>query len=352
MSHFKLDYTVKELHLSQVFTIARGSKHSVENVVIRLKAEGISGYGEAGPNKRYNEDAERVTAYLDAIDDHFFESISTAEELAQKLAALLENNPSQNAVKSAQAAVEMAWLDWWGKKRGKPLWKLWKAPSNIGPVTSFTIGLDELPVMQQKVRQAAGYPILKVKLGTDRDRSIIKAIREVTDKPLRVDANEGWETLEEARAAIDFLADQKIEMVEQPMPASCFEEMVALKEYSPISLCADESFEGEEDLENICRAFDIINIKLMKTGSLVRSKQIIEKAHEVDLQVMIGCMIESSLANTAGALLSLWADYADLDGHLLIKDDPFEGLTLDLQKRVQLSEQPGLGVNMKEALFQ
>ncbi|MDZ7690499.1 MAG: dipeptide epimerase [Balneolaceae bacterium] len=352
MSHFKLDYTVKELQLRQVFTIARGSKHSVENVMIRLKSGGISGYGEAGPNKRYNEDAQRVITFLGAIEDHFFDSVSTAEEVVQELAALPGNNPKLNSIKSAQVAVEMAWLDWWGKQQGKPLWKLWKAPSTIGPVTSFTIGLDELPIMQQKVRQAGKYPLLKVKLGTDRDRSIIKAIREVTNKPLRVDANEGWETLEEARAAIDFLADQKIEMVEQPMPASCFEEMVALKEYSPIPLCADESFEGQEDLEYLSRAFDIINIKLMKTGSLIRSKQIIEKAHDVDLRVMIGCMIESSLANTAGALLSLWADYADLDGHLLIKEDPFEGLTLDLQKRVQLNEQPGLGVNLKESLFQ
>lgn len=338
MPRFKLDYEVVELQLKQVFTIARGSKPSVNNVFIRLTADGITGYGEAAPNTRYDEDAAKVEEFLDSLPNDFFDEINSAEELVKQL------HNDNNQIASAKAAVEMAWLDWWGKSEQQPLWKLWGAPVNIGPVTSFTIGLDELDVMQQKVQQADAYPILKVKLGTERDREIIKAIREVTAKPLRVDANEGWETLGEAKAAIRFLSDQNIEMVEQPMPTNCFEEMVELKAYSPLPLCADESFEGEENMEVIERAFDIINIKLMKTGSLVKAKKIIERAREVGLQVMIGCMIESSVANTAGALLSLWADYADLDGHLLIADDPFEGLKLNKQKQILVTEAPGLGL--------
>lgn len=341
MPHFKLNYTPLELRLKQPFTIARGSKETVNNVFVQLESEGIEGLGEAAPNTRYDEDAGKVVEFLEALPAGFFDEIDSAESLSQKL------DRQDNRVKSAQSAIEMAWLDWWGKKKGQPLWRLWDAPSNKGPVTSFTIGLDEPDVMQQKVRDAAAYPILKVKLGTDRDREIIEAIREVTDKPLRVDANEGWKTLEEAKAAVRFLAGRNIELVEQPMPAGQFKEMVKLKEYSSIPLCADESFEGEEDVTMIARAFDAVNIKLMKTGSMVKAKQIIEKAKATGLDVMTGCMIESSLANTAGAVLSLRADYADLDGHLLIADDPFEGLRLDDKKHIMLSETAGLGVKKR-----
>ncbi|MDR8393087.1 dipeptide epimerase [Aliifodinibius sp. S!AR15-10] len=348
MSRFKLQYQVAELHLRQVFTISRGSKATVKNVMVQLQSKGITGYGEAAPNTRYGEDAAKVIAYVEALPDNFFDEIATAEELVKKLDRQ-EHRDNVNPVQSARVAVEMAWLDWWGKAQDKPLLKLWETPTNIGPVTSFTIGLDELDVMQQKVEQATAYPVLKVKLGTDRDRQIINALREVTDKPLRVDANEGWKTLDEAKAAIDFLAEQNIEMVEQPMPADQLKDMVALKAYSPIPLCADESFEGQENLEEIARAFDIINIKLMKTGSIVKARQIISRAGETRLKVMIGCMIESSLANTAGAILSLWADYADLDGHLLIADDPYQGLQLDEKKRIVLRDRPGLGVVRRKA---
>ncbi len=344
MSLFKLEYKSVELKLWHVFTIARGSKPTVENVFIRMQANGITGNGEAAPNRRYNEDATKVISFLESIPDRFFDDIRTPAELADKLDHWSSSDSSGKQIKSARAAVEMAWLDWWGKEQQIPLWKLWEASSNTGPITSFTIGLDELDLMQQKVEEAAEFPILKVKLGTDRDRQIIEAIREVTDKPLRVDANEGWQTLAEAREVVKFLADQNIEMIEQPMPTDCFEEMIQLKEYSPIPLCADESFEGEEELESISRAFDIINIKLMKIGSVVRAKDLIERAKEAGLEVMIGCMIESSLAISAGALLSLWADYADLDGHLLIENDPFKGLELDEDNQVRLNNAPGLGV--------
>ncbi len=245
----------------------------------------------------------------------------------------------------------MAWLDWWGKTQDQPLWKLWNAPSNTTPPTSYTIGLDTIDVMQQKVKDATAYPILKVKLGTDRDREIIKAIREITDKPIRVDANEGWTTIDEAKRQIIFLADQNIELVEQAMPASLNHQMKELKQWSPLPLMADESFLGDENLDEIAQCFDGINIKLMKIGSLVKTRKVIDEARKRDLEIMIGCMIESSLANAAGALLGTWADYVDLDGHLLIGNDPFEGLELNEEKQVMLSEKPGLSVTEKSAVF-
>lgn len=342
MSHFELKYHRRSLSLNRAFTISRGSRNVAENVFVSLEADGLGGYGEAAPNARYGESPETVIRFFEALPAGFFDDISSGEELCQKLTGM------KDPVQSGSAALEMAWLDWWGKKQEKPLWKLWEASSNTGPRTSFTIGIDTTEKIRQKVIEAEEYPVLKVKLGTERDRKIIHTIRELTDKPLRVDVNEGWKTLEEARRGIDFLADQNVELIEQPMPADQLEEIVKLKAHSPIPLCADESFKGTENLDRIAEAFDIINIKLMKTGSIIKAKRLIEEARKRGLEVMIGCMIESSLANTAGALLSLWAEYADLDGHLLIKDDPFEGIKLNEKKEILLNSQPGLGVRPAE----
>lgn len=345
MSHFRFSFKTIDLRLDQPFTISRGTKATVSNVFFELTDGSHTGYGEAGPNTRYNEDAAKVTAFMESLPDDFFEDLDTADQLAKKLDEHIKSG--NKPIKSAEAAIETAWLDWWGKSQEQAVWRLWDAPSPIGPITSYTIGLDEVDVMQQKVEAADEYPIYKVKLGTDRDCAIIKALREVTDKPIRVDANEGWTTLDQAKQMIRFLAEQHIELIEQPMPAGQVEDLRSLKDFSPLPLCADESFTGRESLEETAKAFDIINIKLMKIGSLAKAKKVIDQAGTYGLEVMIGCMIESSIGNTAGALLSLWADYADLDGHLLIRNDPAEGLTLNDDKQIVMPDRPGLGLMMK-----
>jgi L-alanine-DL-glutamate epimerase-like enolase superfamily enzyme len=342
MSRFNLDFETVTLRLRQPFTISRGTKSEVQNVFVRLSADGITGYGEAAPNIRYDEDAGKVIRFLEALPDGFFENIDATDKLVNSLDEF-SSRTSAPSMQSAKSAIEMAWIDWYAKTKGQPLWKMWDAPSQRGPQTSYTIGLDEIDIMQQKVQEAEEYPIYKVKLGTGRDKAIIKGIREVTGKPIRVDANEGWSSMEEARNMIRFLAGQNIELIEQPMPASRIKEMAELKKGAALPLCADESFMGDEPLEEIAKAFDIINIKLMKIGSMAKSLKVIKRAKELGLKVMIGCMIESSLANTAGAVLSLWADYADLDGHLLIKDDPYQGLMLDKGKYILLNKRDGLG---------
>lgn len=340
MPHYDITCETRELKLKQPFTIARGTKEVVPNVFVKLSSGGVEGFGEAGPNARYNEDAEKVTAFIEKLPEDFFDDITTGEQLSDKLST----RPKQ--VKSAMAALEMAWLDLYGKMTGEPLWKLWNAPSNTTPPTSYTIGLDTREVIQEKVGAASEYPILKVKLGTEHDRDIIQAIREITNKPIRVDANEGWIDLNTAKEQISFLAEHNVEIVEQPMPSAKIEAMQELKKWSPLPLMADESFTGSEDLDIIARSFHGINIKLMKIGSLIKARQVIAGARERGLSVMIGCMIESSLANAAGALLGLWADYVDLDGHLLIKDDPASGITLDSDKCVVLNDNPGLGITV------
>lgn len=341
MPHFKLSWQVIPLKLRHVFTISRSSRSEVPNVFLKIEKDGIIGYGEASPNARYHESTEDVVAYFERLPPEIFDEINSVENLTAKLDVL---DKSVKPVQSAKSAIEMAWLDWWGKSRNQPLWKLWGEKSPAGPVTSYTIGIDKPEIMQQKVRDATQFPIYKIKLGTGHDRELIKAIREVTDKPLRVDANEGWKTQDQAKREIEFLATQNIELIEQPMPAADFERMRELKQWSPLPLCADESFIGDESLREISEAFHIINIKLMKTGSLAKTRKMIKEAHQLGLKVMIGCMIESSLANAAGALLALNADYADLDGHLLISNDPFEGLKVDNKTRLVLSDDAGFGV--------
>ncbi|MCP9290851.1 dipeptide epimerase [Gracilimonas sediminicola] len=340
MSHFKVDWEVFPLKLKEVFTISRGSKSQVPNVFLSLTKDGFTGYGEAGPNTRYNETPEKVEEYFDSLPGDFFDEIEHAEEITEKLEGL-----NLSSIQSAKCAIEMAWLDWWAKSQDQPLWRLWRIDSPTGPVTSYTIGLDTPERMQKKIQEAGQYPVYKIKLGTDRDREIIQAIREVTDKPLRVDANEGWVTLDQAKREIEFLATQNVELIEQPMPADEFELMKKLKQWSPLPLAADESFRGNEDLREIEEAFHVINIKLMKIGSLVKARQVLKEARSLGMEVMIGCMIESSLANAAGTLLALEADYADLDGHLLIGNDPFSGLTVLESGEIELSEKPGFGVS-------
>lgn len=339
MSGFKVKWEIIPLKLKEVFTISRGSRSEVPNIFLSITKDGLTGYGEAGPNTRYNETPETVVSNFETLPSGFFDDISSPDEVEPRI-----ENLDPAPVQSAKTAIEMAWLDWWSKSQGKPLWKLWDEYTPVTPVTSYTIGIDTIEKMQAKIRGAEQYPVYKIKLGTEHDREIIEAIREVTDKPLRVDANEGWTTLEQAQKEIEFLATQNVELIEQPMPASEFKLMKQLKDRSPLPLAADESFIGNEDLQQIAEAFHVINIKLMKMGSIIKARRVLNQAHEIGLQVMVGCMIESSLANAAGALVALKGDYTDLDGHLLINNDPFKGLEIQNSGQLVLSDLPGFGV--------
>jgi L-alanine-DL-glutamate epimerase-like enolase superfamily enzyme len=347
MSHFEVVWEIKELKLKNVFTIARGSKASVQNVFLSIYKDGITGLGEAGPNTRYGETSETVTVFFNHFNFDGLKRLNTPEEIEEFISKESERVKDFNDVsipQSAKTAIEMAWMDWWAKSKNKPLWGLLGREANIGPVSSYTIGLDTVDIMQRKIKEASQYPLFKIKLGTDHDREIIQGIRQVSDKPLRVDANEGWKTVSQAKKEISYLYDQGVEIIEQPMHSSLKKELSELKEWSPLPIMADESFTGVEPLEEIVESFHIINIKLMKIGSLVKAQRVIDKAHKIGLKVMIGCMIESSLAITAGGVLALGCDYADLDGNLLISNDPFSGLKLLEDGRIVLGDKIGIGV--------
>lgn len=336
---FKLSVETKRLHLAHTWTIARNSSDYKDNVFVYIEKDGVTGMGEAAPNVRYKEDAAttmlRIRAVEEVLARHSFFHYST---LIPELRARITD---QNC---AVAALDMAIFDWLGKAMGQPLHHILGSDPARMPLTSYSIGIDTIENMQKKVEEAADMPIYKIKLGKDNDREIIRGIREVTDKPIRVDANEGWKDREQALKQIEWLAGQNIEFVEQPMPEAQLTDMLWLKERSPLPLFADESAHTARDIPRLAGAFHGINIKLMKSCGLLEGLSMVHTARALEMQIMLGCMVESSLAISAAAQLAPQTDYIDLDGNLLLKHDPFSGLDQE-NGRIRLSSLPGVGVN-------
>ncbi|MFW6162563.1 MAG: dipeptide epimerase, partial [Planctomycetota bacterium] len=245
-------------------------------------------------------------------------------------------------------ALDIALHDLWGQRQGLPLWQLWGLDPHAAPATSFTIAIAPVEQMQAHVREAERYPLLKIKLGTDRDLAILEGIRAVTDKPLRVDANAAW-TVDEAIEKIRAIEPYGIDLVEQPIPPGDTDGLRRIREAIDVPLLVDESVTDAASIPPLAGAVDGINIKLMKCGGLREARRMIELARSLGLQVMLGCYIESAVSITAAAHLAPLADYADLDGCFLIADDPFQGMTLAPDGRVVPPDGPGLGVRLREA---
>ena len=333
-----IEVKVKRLFLKHTWTISRGSSDFKDNVFVRIEKDGIVGYGEAAPNVRYGENAKLTTQRINEAkkifhNRDFFHYVDIKEALD---ATITDQS-------CAKAALDIALMDWIGKALNVPLYKLWGLNTAHAPLTSFSIGIDTPEVIRQKVKEAEPYPILKVKVGTDRDEEIIGAVRSVTDKPIRVDANEGWHDKREALRKIQWLIDQGVEFIEQPMPAEMLEETAWLRKQVKIPIIADEAVKMAADIPKLVGAYDGINIKLMKSGGLQEAYRMIQVAKAFGMKIMLGCMIESSVAISAAAQLAPLVDYADLDGNLLIKNDPFRGVRVDHGKFIY-SQKPGLGV--------
>jgi len=323
----------QELRLQHTFRLARGASDTRNNLFVELEHAGLIGLGEAAPIERYGQDADSAARAV--------------EEMVPNLGDPLAFNGAATRVAvdgepSAEAAVDMALYDLAGKRLGVPLYELLGIDPGNTPVTSFTIGMDTPEIVEAKVEEAADYAVLKVKMGSDDDRQVLETVRRVTDRPLRVDANEGW-SLEDAVSRLEWLEEMGVELVEQPLPEGELEAMQELRRLSPLPLFADESCHRATDIPRLATAFDGINIKLMKCGGLGEALRMIAVARAHGMQIMLGCMVESSLAITAAAHLSPLVDHADLDGNLLIGNDPFEGVTIE-GGRLVLPDAPGLGV--------
>ncbi|MBI2517668.1 MAG: dipeptide epimerase [Opitutae bacterium] len=327
------------LELRHAFGIAANTRTSTPAMMVEVERDGIIGYGEASMPPYLGESQETAAAFLRRVDLTRFADPFQLEEILPAIDALAPGNAA------AKAAVDIALHDWIGKKLGAPWHRLWGLDPAKAPITSFTIGIDTPEVVRQKTREAAGYRILKVKLGRDAttDRELIETIRSVTGTPITVDANQGWKNRDEALRMSEWLAGQGVLFIEQPMPKEQPDDTAWLRERSPLPLIADESIQRLADVVKARGVFDGINIKLMKCTGLREAHRMITVARALGLKVMLGCMTETSCAISAAAQLSPLVDWADLDGALLIKNDLFTGATIT-DGRVTLSDHPGIGV--------
>lgn len=330
-----------KLELQHAWIIARGAAEFKENVLVHYERDRLSGIGEAGHLTAAGQTAELTIAgtekllpFYEQLDPATFASLPDQTEVVADVAP------------PARAAMEMALLDWVGKKRGLPLHQILGVSPKSAVFTSFSIGLDTPEIMRQKVGEAGAYRILKVKLGRENDEAIIRTLRAVTDKPIRVDANEGWRDKETAIRKIEWLERQGIELVEQPLPRQMVEETRWLKERTRLPLVADEAVHNTRDIEAVVGAYSGINIKIMKAGGVLEALRMFVLAKKHGLDAMLGCMIETSIAITAAVHLQALARWVDLDGNLLLKRDPYQGATF-ADGRWRAPTTPGLGVHLR-----
>ena len=320
------------LALAEEFGIARGARTETSVVRVELAHEGTVGRGEAHPVYYRGETTESASAFLADAAARLGEDPFALEDVLARL--------SGDA--AGRAALDAALHDWVGRRLGVPVWRL-LGLSRRAPVTSFTLGIDTLEGTRDRARRAAGYRSLKVKVGGAEDLARLEAVRSESDAPLRVDANEGW-TLEQARELVPALVELGVELIEQPFPAADLESFRALRELSPRPpLIVDEGCQDLGDVAAVAGYADGINVKLAKSGGLREAVRMVHAARALGLQVMIGCMVESQLGIAPAAQIASLADWVDLDGHLLLRDEPFRGLQLE-DGRVLPSHGPGLGV--------
>jgi len=327
------------LKLTTPFRISRGVQNTSPNVVVQIQYNEHVGYGEAAPDEYYGENQETVLSCITAFAGNLGDDPFLIEDIMSNLEHRIRLHPA------AKAAVDMALYDLVGKILHLPLYKLLGLNPKHTPQTSFTLGIDTPENMAKKALLARDYPILKVKVGTKHDLENLKAIREVSSAIIRVDANTAW-TPKEAIRMINALAPYNIEFVEQPVTPRDLEGLRLIRENVPIPIIADESCVTIEDIPRLAGCVDGVNFKLMKSNGITNVLKMIHVARPHNLRVMIGCMIESSLAITAAAHLTPLVDYADLDGHLLIDNDPYEGVKV-VNGKLVLPDAPGLGVRMK-----
>jgi len=334
----KLTFRPYDLQLRHVFTIANFSRTTTPVILTEIKYDGISGYGEASLPPYLGETQASVQEFLKKVDLEQFASPFELEDILDYTDKIAENNTA------AKASVDIALHDLVGKIMGQPWHKIWGLDQSKAPSTTFTIGIDTPEIVRQKTQEDAPlYNILKVKLGSEGDKEMIETIRSVTDKPIAVDANQGWTDKHYALDMIYWLKEKGIVMIEQPLPKHKLDDAAWLTERSPLPVFADESFQRLTDVLRLKGIFSGVNIKLMKCAGMREAWKILNVARAADMKVMIGCMTETSCAISAASQLSPVVDWADLDGNLLISNDIYKGTTV-VNGKLTLNNLPGIGI--------
>ena len=341
-SRMKLRFYPYELLLMHPFTVSSNSRTTTPGVQVEIDYDGVTGYGEASMPPYLGQSVESVTAFLQKVDLEQFSDPFCVDDIIEYLDSLSTGDSA------AKAAIDIALHDLIGKIFNAPWFRIWGYNPEKIPDTSFTIGIDTPEMIRQKTLECEDrFKLLKVKLGTDNDKEIIETIRSVSDLPIAVDVNQGWNERFKALDMLYWLRDQGVILVEQPLPVSRTEDQAWLKERSPLPLIGDESVQGIPDVRRAASMFHGINIKLMKCGGLRNAHRMVDMAHGMGMKVMIGCMTETSCAISAAAQLAPAADYVDLDGNLLITNDIFDGVTVEGGK-LYLPSRPGIGVEKYE----
>jgi len=330
--------SITRLRLRHTWTTTMSSSEYRDTIQVRLTSDGVVGVGEGAPIVRYHENAEEgkkaiegIMPFLQGVDPWHFEKVMA--EVSRQVQGQF----------AAKAALDVASMDWVGKKLNAPLYRMLGLDPADAPITTFSIGIDTPETTRQKVLEAEPFPVLKIKVGLSTDEATIAAVRSATKKPLRVDANEGWKDKEEAVRKINWLETQGVEFVEQPMPADMIEETRWVRSRVHLPIIADEAAVSASALPKLIGAYDGVNVKLDKCGGIQQALRMIYVAKSMGMKTMLGCMVSSSVSVTAAAHLSPLVDYADLDGNLLVANDPYLGVTVH-QGKLILPGEPGLGV--------
>lgn len=334
----KLSFQPYELQLRHVFTVATYSRTTTPDVQVQIEYDGIVGYGEASMPPYLGESVESVMNFLSKVNLEQFTDPFQLEDILAYIDGIMPGNTA------AKASIDIAMHDLVGKLLNAPWYKIWGLDKEKAPSTTFTIGIDTPDVVRQKTEEVAGqFNILKVKLGRDNDKEMIQTIRSVSKLPIAIDANQGWTDRQYALDMIHWLKEQGIVMVEQPMPKTQLDDIAWVTQHSPLPIFADESLQRLSDVAGLSGAFTGINIKLMKCTGMREAWKMVTLARALKMQVMVGCMTETSCAISAAAQFSPAVDFADLDGALLIANDIFKGMEV-VKGKITLNDLPGIGV--------
>lgn len=333
----RLSFEPYELKLRHAFNLARYQRTTTPDVLCTITLDGITGYGEASMPPYLGESVKSVSEFLSRLDLAQFADPFRIEDIHDYMDSVAPDN------RAAKACVDIALHDLTGKIMGQPWHKIWGLNPEKAPCTSFTIGIDKPDVVRQKVREAEPYKVLKVKMGLDNDRQTVEIIRSMTDVPLCVDVNQGWNDRRQALDMCHWLKEQGCIFVEQPFDKAAIDDTAWLTQHSPLPIIADEFLQRLPDVSRAAGAYSGINIKLMKSTGMHEAYQMATLARAMDMKVMLGCMTETSCAVSAAAQLAPLADFADLDGNLLITNDRFSGMKI-VNGKVTLPDLPGIGV--------
>lgn len=333
-----LSFKPYELKLRHSFNLARSQRTTTPGVQVQLEYDGIIGYGEASMPPYLGETVSSVCQYLSNLDMAQFADPFRVEEIHDYLEKAAPDN------RAAKASVDIALHDLLGKIMNQPWYRIWGLNPEKTPNTSFTISYDADPEeMRKKIEETKPYKVIKIKMGLDHDKETVEAFRRFSDVPICVDANQGWNDKEKALEMCHWLAERNCLFVEQPMDKAAIDDTAWLRERSPLPIIADEFLQRLPDVRRAAGAYDGINIKLMKSTGMHEAYQMAVLARALGMKVMLGCMTETSCAVTAAAQLSPMADWADLDGNLLIANDIFDGIKIN-DGKIVLPERPGIGV--------